>query len=49
MRNHRINNLKDLIKVYGNQKTDQEIAEMLAIPLDQVENERKKIAPNRAK
>ncbi len=42
MTSHKIDNLKDFIKAYGNKKTDQEISEMLDIPLEQVKNQKEK-------
>ena len=49
MKNDKINSLKDLIIAYGSQKTDQEISQLLSIPLDQVKNERKKVTLERVK
>ncbi|WP_156943662.1 hypothetical protein [Alkaliphilus transvaalensis] len=43
MNNDKINSLKDLIIAYGNQKTDQEISQLLDIPLDKVKDEREKV------
>jgi len=36
MYSRKINNLKDLVKVYGQKKSDIEISKMLDIPIDQI-------------
>ena len=40
MKGIQIKNLRDLIKAYGDHKSDLEISQMLSIPLDQVSKER---------
>lgn len=43
MKEYQIKSLRELIKAYGEHKTDMEISQLLAIPLNQVSQERKKL------
>jgi|GEM_PF-4984030 len=36
MSNSQVKNLKDLVRVYGNQKTDVEISQLLDIPVERI-------------
>ncbi|WP_192930123.1 hypothetical protein [Alkaliphilus pronyensis] len=41
--NKQVKTLKDLLKTYGDQKSDTEISQMLGISIDKVKSERSKI------
>lgn len=43
MSNSQVKNLKDLIRIYGNQKTDIEIAQLFDIPIERVTNLRNNV------
>ncbi len=43
MKDYQIKSLRELIKAYGDHKTDVEISQLLAVPLNQVSQERKKL------
>ena len=36
MSNSQVKNLKDLVRIYGNQKTDVEISQLLDIPIERI-------------
>lgn len=43
MREYQIKSLKELIKAYGNHKSDLEISQLLDIPLEKVSEERREL------
>lgn len=43
MKGTQIKNLRDLIKAYGEHKSDVEISQMLSIPVEQVSKERREL------
>ncbi len=43
MSNSQVKNLKDLVRIYGNQKTDTEIAQLLDIPIERISSLRRNL------
>ncbi|WP_156774365.1 hypothetical protein [Alkaliphilus oremlandii] len=46
MAHKRITNLKEFLLAYGSKKSDLEISQMLSVPIEQIKDERKKMALN---
>ncbi|MCC5911104.1 MAG: hypothetical protein JJT76_11775 [Clostridiaceae bacterium] len=40
---HKITNLKNLVKVYGNKKSDVEISNMLGISIDDIKSQKREV------
>ncbi len=43
MSNSQVKNLKDLVRIYGSQKTDSEISQLLDIPIESISSVRRNI------